>query len=641
MQGSAIQLTRRMYRGGDIYGVSAAPMNLRRFFWAPPMPRLLKHELHTHFGLFCFRRKYAEDSKNASGIEFLSQRANEHPQNSSFQQEYYESLLASDPGLLIRRFRDKSYARNKESALLFLQALQKTGEIDTLASQIASGSAQEEPLGSKNKPLFVQPLPTNKTWARVTFVFNALFLGALAYSLYLFTAQRFSGLAMPAHRVYDPEKEEPASFDDVRGCDEAKHELEEIVEFLRSPERFVRFGARLPKGILLVGPPGTGKTLLARAVAGEAGVPFFYASGSEMDEMFVGVGSQRVKQLFEKAKQQAPAIIFIDEIDAMGSRRNARDPQHSRMTLNQLLTEMDGFSTNENVVVIAATNFPESLDPALLRPGRFDKHVHVTLPDVKGRREILDLHLKGSMSHNIDLSLLARATPGFSGADLAKLVNQAKILASKEGAAVMSMKHLEWSRDEMIMGIEKKSALISPADRNITAFHEGGHALIALLTPGAMPIHKATIIPRSNALGMVAQLPDGDQLSMTRSQLLARIDVAMGGRAAEELIFGDSQVTTGAASDFFQATEVARAMVTRYGMSEVVGLVSANEEQIDKFGPETKALIEREVKRILTESYSRAKGLLKTHRESLEGIANALLEKETLDKDELRRIAAV
>lgn len=390
------------------------------------------------------------------------------------------------------------------------------------------------------------------------------------------------------------------TFEDVEGCDEAKEELKQVVEFLKNPLKFTKLGAKMPKGVLLVGPPGTGKTLLAKAVAGEADVPFIYASGSEFDEMFVGIGSMRIRQMFQSAKEQAPSIIFIDEIDAVGSKRNARDPQHSRMSLNQLLIELDGFSESTGVVVIAATNFPETLDKALLRPGRFDKHVHVPLPDVTGRRKILNLFTKDiKLSKEVNLSLLSRATPGFSGADLNKLVNQAKIMASLENCPTLQMNHLERSRDEMLMGVERKSFLMSLEDRKLTAFHEGGHALVALHTENATPLHKATIIPRGSALGLVSQVPEKDEYSATKQALMARMDVAMGGRVAEELLFGPEKVTTGASSDFTQATRIARSMVMQFGMSEKIGPMVFSEDEINTMGPELKTSIDSEIKRLL------------------------------------------
>jgi ATP-dependent metalloprotease len=363
------------------------------------------------------------------------------------------------------------------------------------------------------------------------------------------------------------------TFNDVKGCDEAKQELQEIVEYLKNPDKFTKLGGKLPKGVLLSGPPGTGKTLLARAVAGEAGVPFFYRAGSEFEEMFVGVGSKRVRQLFAAAKKKTPCIIFIDEIDAIGTSRKAFETQ-SRKTLNQLLTEMDGFEQNEGVIVIAATNIPEQLDPALTRPGRFDRMIHVGNPDIGGRREILTHYLADKpCDADVDVESLARGTAGFSGAELANLVNVAAVQAAVTGETSIGGALLEWAKDRIIMGVERKSAVLTEESKRLTAYHEAGHAVVALRTPGAMPVHKATIVPRGSALGMVTQLPDKDETSITRKQLLARLDVCMGGRVAEELIFGRDEVTTGAISDLQQATRLAAYMVAEVGLSDLVGPV--------------------------------------------------------------------
>lgn len=426
----------------------------------------------------------------------------------------------------------------------------------------------------------------------------------------------------------EPLKENPTKFDDVKGCDEAKAELEEIVDYLQSPMQFTRLGGKLPKGVLLVGPPGTGKTLLARAIAGEAGVPFFYASGSEFEEMFVGVGARRVRELFGAAKRASPCIIFIDEIDAIGGKRNPKDQMYMKMTLNQLLVELDGFTPADGVIVIAATNFPESLDKALVRPGRFDRHVEVPNPDVIGRKQILELHTKKiPLERTVDLEIIARGTPGFSGADLANLANMASIKAARDGCKVVTMEHLEFAKDRILMGAERKSAYISDESRRLTAYHEGGHALVASYTSGALPVHKATIVPRGRALGMVTQLPEKDMTSMTKQQLIARIDVCMGGRVAEEMIFGAENVTSGAQSDFEQATQLAEHMVTKFGMSDRLGVVVYEKTEESTA---TRQLIEGEVRRITDEAYARAKAILTSRESELHNIAACLLEYETL-----------
>ncbi|EDQ90630.1 uncharacterized protein MONBRDRAFT_7044 [Monosiga brevicollis MX1] len=427
------------------------------------------------------------------------------------------------------------------------------------------------------------------------------------------------------------------TFEDVQGADEAKEELMDVVEFLRHPDRFTRLGGKLPKGVLLMGPPGTGKTLLARAVAGEAGVPFFYCSGSEFDEMFVGVGARRVRELFAVAKRKAPCIVFMDEIDAVGSRRSGRDQQYSKMTLNQLLVELDGFNSSDKVIVVAATNFPESLDPALIRPGRFDTHIKVPLPDVRGRQKILETHAsKVQLDNKEDLWTIARGTVGFSGAELANLINQAALQASRQQRDSIDLAMLEWAKDKILMGAERKQAVITEKDKAVTAYHEGGHALCALYAPGAVPVYKATIVPRGNALGMVTQLPEDDTNSMTRQQMMARLIVCMGGRAAEEKIFGYDNVTSGASSDVEQATKMARTMVTKYAMSDKVGPMMFDDE--DVISNETRALIEQETKRILEEAMAGAVAILTKHEKEHHRLAKALLERETLTADEMRLI---
>jgi cell division protease FtsH len=440
------------------------------------------------------------------------------------------------------------------------------------------------------------------------------------------------------------------TFEDVAGVDEAKEELKEIVEFLRDPQKFQRLGGRIPKGVLLVGPPGTGKTLLARAIAGEANVPFFTISGSDFVEMFVGVGASRVRDMFEQAKKNAPCIVFIDEIDAVGRHRGAGlggGNDEREQTLNQLLVEMDGFESTEGVILIAATNRPDVLDPALLRPGRFDRHVVVPNPDLSGREKILRVHMrKVPLASDVDPRVIARGTPGFSGADLANLVNEAALLAARRGKRVVTMVELEDAKDKVLMGAERRSMAMTDEEKKLTAYHEGGHAIVALSVKGSDPIHKATIIPRGRALGMVMRLPERDQLSITREKMLADICVAFGGRIAEELIFGHEKVTTGAMSDIEMATRLARAMVTRFGMSDELGPLAYAENQDEVFlghtiarqqnvSEATAQKIDQEIRTIIDNCYRRALDILNQRVDDLHTLAKGLLEYETLTGDEI------
>jgi cell division protease FtsH len=443
------------------------------------------------------------------------------------------------------------------------------------------------------------------------------------------------------------------TFDDVAGVEESKYELEEIIAFLRDPKKFTRLGGRIPKGVLLVGPPGTGKTLLARAVAGEAGVPFFSISGSDFVEMFVGVGASRVRDLFLQGKKHAPCIIFIDEIDAVGRHRGAGlggGHDEREQTLNQLLVEMDGFESNEGVILIAATNRPDVLDPALLRPGRFDRRVVVPRPDLRGRYAILKVHTRRvPLSDDVDLETVAKGTPGFVGADLQNLVNEAALQAARRDAQKVGMFDFEQAKDKVLLGAERKSMIMSDEDKRTTAYHEAGHALVALLTPGCDPVHKVTIIPRGMALGVTQTLPDEDRYSLTKRQILAMIKHAMGGRAAEDLVF--SQFSTGAENDLRQATDMARRMVCKYGMSDKIGPVSFGDDDHDVFlgrdfvmrkdYSEKKAEeIDEEISNILRGLYDDAKAVLEANRALLDRITEALLERETLDSKDLRALVA-
>jgi cell division protease FtsH len=445
------------------------------------------------------------------------------------------------------------------------------------------------------------------------------------------------------------EDKKKATFKDVAGADEAKDELIELVEFLKDPKRFNKIGGKIPKGCLLIGPPGTGKTLLAKAVAGEANVPFFSISGSDFVEMFVGVGASRVRDMFEQGKKNAPCIIFIDEIDAVGRSRGVGyggGNDEREQTLNQLLVEMDGFEANEGVIIIAATNRPDVLDPALLRPGRLDRQIVVGIPDVRGREEILNVHLqKVKSAPDIDANIIARGTPGFSGADLANLVNEAALLAARRNYKFVTMNELEEAKDKVMMGAERKSMKMSAEEKKLTAYHEGGHAVVAFYEPASDPIHKATIIPRGRALGMVMRLPTGDRFSYTREKLHADLAVAMGGRVAEEIIFGYEKVTSGASSDIQQATKIARAMVSEWGMSDKVGPIYHGGDKRDVYlgnysegqekSQETSRMIDEEVKKLVETAYDKAKKTLTKHLDLLHKVASALLEHETLTGDEI------
>jgi cell division protease FtsH len=447
------------------------------------------------------------------------------------------------------------------------------------------------------------------------------------------------------------EKQNKITFQDVAGVEEAKEELREIIEFLKDPPKFQKLGGKIPKGVLLVGPPGTGKTLLAKAIAGEANVPFFSISGSDFVEMFVGVGASRVRDLFEQGKKHAPCIIFMDEIDAVGRHRGAGlggGHDEREQTLNQLLVEMDGFETNEGVILIAATNRPDVLDPALLRPGRFDRHVVVARPDVKGREEILRVHTRRvPLAPKVDLTVLARGTSGFSGADLANLVNEAALLGARQDKKSVEMIDFENAKDKVLMGVERRSMIIPEAEKRTTAYHEGGHALVAYLLPGADPLHKVTIIPRGRALGLTMQLPTDDRYSYSKEFLVNQVIILLGGRSAEELVF--QQQTTGAGNDLEKATEMARKMVCEWGMSDKMGPLTFGkaEEHVflgremsrpKDYSEETAVLIDSEIKRIVTDCASRARQLLESNLEKLHVLARALLERETLDGEEINRV---
>ncbi|CAA3008040.1 ATP-dependent zinc metalloprotease FTSH 11, chloroplastic mitochondrial [Olea europaea subsp. europaea] len=536
-------------------------------------------------------------------LDRLIAEADFNPQDAAKQSALLVELNKHSPESVIQRFEQRAHAVDSRGVAEYLRALvatnaiaeylpdEQSGKPSSLPSllqelkQRASGNMDEpfvNPGMSEKQPLhvvMVDPKMSNRSSRLVQEIISTILftvavglvwlMGAAALQKYIGSLGGIGTPGVGSSSSYAPKElnkeivpeKNVKTFKDVKGCDDAKQELEEVVEYLKNPSKFTRLGGKLPKGILLTGSPGTGKTLLAKAIAGEAGVPFFYRAGSEFEEMFVGVGARRVRSLFQAAKKKAPCIIFIDEIDAVGSTRKQWEG-HTKKTLHQLLVEMDGFEQNEGIIVMAATNLPDILDPALTRPGRFDRHIVVPNPDVRGRQEILDLYLQDKpLADDIDVKAIARGTPGFNGADLANLVNIAAIKAAVEGAEKLTASQLEFAKDRIMMGTERKTMFLSEDSKKLTAYHESGHAIVALNTEGAHPIHKATIMPRGSALGMVTQLPSNDETSISKKQLLARLDVCMGGRVAEELIFGQDHITTGASSDLHTATELAQYMV--------------------------------------------------------------------------------
>ncbi|KAL5718974.1 ATP-dependent zinc metalloprotease FTSH 11 [Ranunculus cassubicifolius] len=608
-------------------------------------------------------------------LERLIAEADANPNNAVIQSALLAELNKQSPESVIRRFEQRDHAVDSKGVAEYIRALVVTNAIEEYLPDERTGKLSNLPLllqelkqraSENNEEPFLNPGISEKQPLHVvmvdpkassrstrfaqelistvlfTVVVGLMFLGSLALQKYVGSLGGMGPSSVGSSSSYAPKElnkevtpeKNVKTFKDVKGCDDAKQELEEVVEYLRNPTKFTRLGGKLPKGILLTGSPGTGKTLLAKAIAGEAGVPFFYRAGSEFEEMFVGVGARRVRSLFQAAKKKAPCIIFIDEIDAIGSTRKQWEG-HTKKTLHQLLVEMDGFEQNEGIILMAATNLPDILDPALTRPGRFDRHIVVPNPDVRGRQEILELYLQDKpLSDDVDVKAIARGTPGYNGADLANLVNIAAIKAAVEGVDKINAAQLEFAKDRIIMGSERKSMFLSEESKKLTAYHESGHAIVAYNTDGAHPIHKATIMPRGSALGMVTQLPSNDETSISRKQLLARLDVCMGGRVAEELIFGHDHVTTGASSDLHQATELAQYMVSSCGMSDAIGPIFIKE----RAGTEMQSRVDAEVVRLLKEAYDRVKALLKKHEKALHALANALLEHETLDASDIKRI---
>ena len=501
-----------------------------------------------------------------------------------------------------------------------------------------------------------KPPQSDNFWGNALLSWAPLILLGAVWFFFMRQMQSGTGKAMgfgKSKAKLLTEKQGKITFADVAGVDEAKDDLQEVVEFLKDPQKFQKLGGKIPRGALLVGPPGTGKTLLARAIAGEAGVPFFTISGSDFVEMFVGVGASRVRDMFEQAKKNAPCIIFIDEIDAVGRHRGAGlggGNDEREQTLNQLLVEMDGFEANEGVIIVAATNRPDVLDPALLRPGRFDRQITVGNPDVRGREHILLVHMKNvPLAPDVDVKIMARGTPGFSGADLANLVNEAALLAARRNQRVVTHQEFEDARDKVLMGPERKSMAMSEEEKMNTAYHEAGHALVGLTVPSGIPVHKATIVPRGRSLGMVKFLPEGDRYSMKFIEYTSQLAVAMGGRVAEELTFGKNNITSGASGDIQQATKLARAMVTQLGYSDDLGMVAYGDNQEEVFlghsvsrtqnvSEATAQKIDKEVKRLIDQGYADAKRILTKRRKDLVALANALLEYESLSGDEVKLV---
>ena len=570
---------------------------------------------------------------------------------------------AADPskGISYSTFRDKVAAGDVKSVSISPDRIIGTLENgETFATVPVASDGSLYQLLDENQ-VNVEAKPEEKASLLLILIYNALpFLLILGIAFFVLRQMQKGGGASGAMGFGKSkaklltEKHGKVTFEDVAGIDEAREELQEIVEFLKDPHKFSRLGGKIPKGALLVGSPGTGKTLLARAIAGEAGVPFFSISGSDFVEMFVGVGASRVRDMFEQAKKNAPCIVFIDEIDAVGRSRGAglgNQNDEREQTLNQLLVEMDGFEANEGVIIVAATNRPDVLDPALLRPGRFDRQVVVPRPDIDGRVKILEVHMKKvPLAPDVDGRVIARGTPGFSGADLANLVNEAALLAARRGKRLVAMQEFEDAKDKVMMGTERKSMVMTEDEKKMTAYHEAGHAIVAVHEPASDPIHKATIIPRGRALGMVMRLPERDSYSYHRDKMHANLAVSMGGRVAEELIFGHDKVSSGASSDIQYATSLARDMVTQWGMSEEMGPLQYEERNESYLGyggsqrsamsDETAKKIDAEIRKLVEGGHSRATGLLKKHNKQLHLLANALLEFETLSGDEIKSLLA-
>ncbi|KAH7135888.1 intermembrane space AAA protease-like protein IAP-1 [Dendryphion nanum] len=618
-------------------------------------------------GLALAQRRSVFGGPSQNTLARLEQAANNNPGSATAQAQFYSALLrANMPQIVVDRHRTGQFASNTTVESYVQKASNTLGQSDSGSQNLQAGNSNLTPQqlqalgqavgahvggaqvgktkggsGLKSDPLYVvieeSMWSTIFKWARWLLGFGlAAYVALILITLFVETSGVLKKVGGGTTAEVRPEHQN-ARFTDVHGCDEAKEELQDVIDFLKNPERYNKLGGRLPKGVLLIGPPGTGKTLLARAVAGEAGVPFFYMSGSEFDEVYVGVGAKRVRELFSAARSKAPAIVFIDELDAVGGKRQSRDANYHRQTLNQLLNDLDGFDQTTGVIFIAATNHPEILDKALLRPGRFDRHISVELPDVRGRMAILKHHMKKiRLDPGVDLTKIARGTPGFSGAELENLANTAAIRASKHLSKFVTVDDMEWAKDKIMMGAERTSRAVPLKDKLQTAYHEGGHTLVGLFTKGYKEVHKATILPRGHAAGITFFLPHEEQ-HRSKGQYVVDLQVAMGGRMAEEIVYGQDNVGDGASGDIQQATSTAYAMVTSFGFSEALGNVDFR-SNYDQVSPETKRLIDNEVRRLIDEAKESARQILQSKRKELDLLAQALVQYETLDKEEILKV---
>ncbi|GJN74192.1 ATP-dependent metallopeptidase HflB [Purpureocillium lilacinum] len=684
VQNAVVNLTR--------VGLQAANPILRRPFFQPQMsaaPALARPFMRSGFSTMVTSRNMSSTSRlglhmRATGMQHrgfgtsngisrnqlatVEESANRNPGNANLQNAFYQLLLrANMPGILVERYQSGRFATNAATEEAYKKALaalnagtnatagsvgqtsyargQWSGQDQGFAGAAAGGnSAAANSMGGKGEPIHVvvQESTRSLIFRWVKFFATFVVVTYLCFAAVTILIETLSTFRRGPGAKNDSEvkaEKQTTRFSDVHGCDEAKEELQEVVEFLRNPEKFSDLGAKLPKGVLLVGPPGTGKTLLARAVAGEAGVPFFYMSGSEFDEIFVGVGAKRVRELFAAAKAKSPAIIFIDELDAIGGKRNPRDQAHAKQTLNQLLTELDGFDQDTKIIIMGATNLPKLLDKALTRPGRFDRHINVDLPDVRGRIAILKHHAKKiKAAPDVDLEAIAARSPGRSGAELENMLNLAALRASRARATMVSKQDMEWAFDRVTMGAERKSMVVTEKEKEMTAYHEAGHALVQLFEKDSSSrLYKVTILPKGPSLGHTAHVPQMDKYSYTAAEYMANIRVLLGGKMAEEMRYGDDKVTSGVSNDLEKATDLSFMMVTHFGMSNVLGPVEYG-RRYENLSSETRSVIEGEVQKAMKKSYEDVRKLLTEKRKELDLLAKALVEYETLDKAEVELV---